>query len=51
MDRRRPPRARPGYRLTPWLVAGFWTAIVIAGVCFWWPLLLVSWHYWFGGGG
>jgi hypothetical protein len=23
--------------------------LIVAGFLFWWPLLLYSWNYWFGG--
>ena len=29
-------------------IAAFWTAIIIAGIMFWWPLFAYSWHYWAG---
>lgn len=31
-----------------WIVPAIWTVITMGVVLFWWPLVLISWHYWVG---
>lgn len=34
--------------MTWWWVPAFWAITVMLCAMFWWPLVLVSWHYWVG---